>query len=155
MVGILKSAQEPKVPNDFFDLGRHVAVEERSETEGTVMEDRKDTDSDDSEPSLQLTKAVVCSQEEALPEGFFDDPLLDAKVRNKTHELDFVSIWNSNGLLYLFHIMILIIFKCQVMRKHGSFLPLGAYHQAIALPLLVNLSVACYVHIYLLIVINF
>jgi hypothetical protein len=82
MVGILKNAPEPKVPKDFFDLGIHVAVEERNETEGTMMEDGKDTDSDDSEPSPQPTKTVACSQEEALPEGFFDDPLLDAKVRN-------------------------------------------------------------------------
>jgi hypothetical protein len=34
------------------------------------------------------------------------------------------------------------------MRKHRSFLPLGAYHQAVALPLLVNLSVVEYVRIY-------
>jgi hypothetical protein len=34
------------------------------------------------------------------------------------------------------------------MRKHRSFLPLEACHQADALPLVVNLSVVEYVHIY-------
>jgi hypothetical protein len=74
MVRILKNAPKPKMPKDFFDLGRHVAVEERNKTEGTMMEDEKDTDSDDSEPSPQPTKTVTCSQEEALPEGFLMTP---------------------------------------------------------------------------------
>jgi hypothetical protein len=82
MVGILKNAPEPKVPKDFFDSESHVAVEEVNQTEDATMEDAKDADSDDSEPSPQPVKTVVSSHEEALPEGFFDDPLLDAKVRN-------------------------------------------------------------------------
>lgn len=82
MVGILKNAPEPEVPKDDIDLRSRVAVEERNDTEDVVMEDGKDTDSDDSEPLPQPTKTVVSNQEEALPEGFFDDPLLDAKVRN-------------------------------------------------------------------------
>jgi hypothetical protein len=46
----------------------------------TVMEDEVLADKKDSEPPQQPTKAVPSCQEEALPEGFFDDPLLDAKV---------------------------------------------------------------------------
>jgi hypothetical protein len=82
MVGILKNAPEPKAPNDFFDLGNLGAVEEINQNEDTVMEVGEDGDSDDSEPSPETTKTVPSSQEDTLPEGFFDDPLLDAKVRN-------------------------------------------------------------------------
>jgi hypothetical protein len=81
MVGILKNAPEPKVPRDFFDLGNHATVEEVNRTQKAVMEDEVVEDNKDSEPSRQSTKTVASCQEEALPEGFFDDPLLDAKVR--------------------------------------------------------------------------
>lgn len=85
MAGILKNAPEPKVPEDFFDLGNCAAVEEIKRNEDTLMEDGEDSD-DDSEPPPETTKTVASSQEEVLPEGFFDDPLLDAKVRNNgTH----------------------------------------------------------------------
>jgi hypothetical protein len=90
MVGILKNASEPKVPKDFFNLGSDVAVEERNETEGTVKEDAEDTESEDAESSPPPTKTVASSQEEALPEGFFDDPLLDAKVRNTVKLLSWI-----------------------------------------------------------------
>jgi hypothetical protein len=82
MAGILKNAPEPKVPEDFFDLGNHAATQEINQNEDTLMEDGEDTDDDDSEPSPETTKTVASSQEEVLPEGFFDDPLLDAKVSN-------------------------------------------------------------------------
>jgi hypothetical protein len=81
MVGILKNAPEPKVPEDFFDLGNRPAVKEINGNEDTAMEDGEDS-GDDSKPSPDTTKTAASSQEEVLPEGFFDDPLLDAKVRN-------------------------------------------------------------------------
>jgi hypothetical protein len=94
MVGILKNAPEPKVPRDFFDLGNHEAVEEMNQTQDTVMDDEVVADSKDSESSCQPTKTVASCQEETLPEGFFDDPLLDAKVR---HTLSY-KYQNSNAL---------------------------------------------------------
>jgi hypothetical protein len=80
LAGILKNAPEPKVPEDFFDLGNRAAVKEINRNEDTLMEDGEDSD-DDSEPPPETTKTVASNQEEVLPEGFFDDPLLDAKVR--------------------------------------------------------------------------
>jgi hypothetical protein len=86
IVGILKNAPEPQVPEDFFDLGNCAAVKEINGNEDTVMEDEEDEkdadDDDDSKSSPDTTKTVASSQEEVLPEGFFDDPLLDAKVSN-------------------------------------------------------------------------
>jgi hypothetical protein len=79
MVGILKNAPELKVPRDFFDLGNDAAVQEVNQIEKTVMDDEV-ADNKDSEPPHQPIKTVASHQEEALPEGFFDDPLLDAKV---------------------------------------------------------------------------
>jgi hypothetical protein len=81
IVGILKNAPEPQVPEEFFDLGNRTAVKEINGNEDTVMEDGEDAD-EDSEPSPDTTKTVASGQEDVLPEGFFDDPLLDAKVRN-------------------------------------------------------------------------
>jgi hypothetical protein len=94
MVGILKNSPEPKVPRDFFDLGNHAAVEEMNQTQNTVMEDEVVADNKDSEPSCQPIKTVASFQEEALPEGFFDDPLLDAKVRHTVliHEQSLTNI---------------------------------------------------------------
>jgi hypothetical protein len=80
MVGILKNAPELKVPNDFFDLGNDAAVQEMNQLQKTGMEDEDVADNKDSEPPHQPTKTLPSSQEDSLPEGFFDDPLLDAKV---------------------------------------------------------------------------
>jgi hypothetical protein len=80
MVGILKNAPELKVPKDFFDLGNDATVQEMNQMQKTVKEDEVVADNKDSEPPHQPTKTVPLCQEEALPEGFFDDPLLDAKV---------------------------------------------------------------------------
>jgi len=79
MVGILKNAPELKVPKDFFDLGNDATAQEMNHIQKTVVEDEVVPDND-SEPLHQPTKTVPLCQEEALPEGFFDDPLLDAKV---------------------------------------------------------------------------
>jgi hypothetical protein len=62
-------------------LANCAPVEEINQKEDTLMEDGEDVD-DDSEPPHETTKTVASSQGEVLPEGFFDDPLLDAKVRN-------------------------------------------------------------------------
>jgi len=80
MVGILKNAPELKVPKDLFDLGNDVTVQEMNQMQNPVKEDEVVADNKDSEPPHQPTKTVPLCQEEALPEGFFDDPLLDAKV---------------------------------------------------------------------------
>jgi hypothetical protein len=82
MIGILKNAPEPKVAEDFFSLGNSAAVKDNNGSYDTVMEDGEDADNVDSEPPPGTTKTVASNQEEVLPEGFFDDPLLDAKVRN-------------------------------------------------------------------------
>lgn len=93
--GILKNSPEPKVPRDFFDLGNHAAVEEMNQTQNTVMEDEVVADNKDSEPSCQPIKTVASFQEEALPEGFFDDPLLDAKARNVEYKDPIEEEWEK------------------------------------------------------------
>jgi hypothetical protein len=80
MVGILKNAPELKVPKDFFDLGNDAAVQETNQLQKTEMEDEDVVGNKDSELPHQPTKTVPSCQEEALPEGFFDDPLQDAKA---------------------------------------------------------------------------
>ncbi|XP_069686735.1 zinc finger protein 830 [Periplaneta americana] len=97
--GILKNAPPAKVPDDFFDSGNHVAIKEISQHEIVEPEDTKNTntDSDDSAPSppSQIPKTVVSSQEETLPEGFFDDPLLDAKARNVEYKDPIEEEWEK------------------------------------------------------------
>ncbi|XP_023722543.1 zinc finger protein 830 [Cryptotermes secundus] len=93
--GILKNAPQPKVPEDFFDLGNHATVEEVNRNEDTVMEDGEYPSDDDSEPPPETTKTVASSQEEVLPEGFFDDPLLDAKARNVEYKDPIEEEWEK------------------------------------------------------------
>lgn len=93
--GILKNAPEPKVPEDFFDLGNCAATQEINSNEDALMEDGEDADDDDSEPSPETTKTVASSQEDVLPEGFFDDPLLDAKARNVEYKDPIEEEWEK------------------------------------------------------------
>jgi len=92
--GILKNAPELKVPKDFFDLGNDATAQEMDQMQKTVMEDEVVADND-SEPPHQPTKTVPLCQEEALPEGFFDDPLLDAKARNVEYKDPIEEEWEK------------------------------------------------------------
>ncbi|PNF28637.1 hypothetical protein B7P43_G08707 [Cryptotermes secundus] len=92
--GILKNAPQPKMPEDLFDLENH-AIVEVNRNEETVMEDGEDPSDDDSEPPPETTKTVASNQEEVLPEGFFDDPLLDAKARNVEYKDPIEGEWEK------------------------------------------------------------
>lgn len=69
--GILKNGTESNIPNDFFD-------DTRIKTETIVVKEEKNEDSEKNNNDDQ--KMQVDHQEDPLPEGFFDDPVMDAKV---------------------------------------------------------------------------
>ena len=72
------------MPVDFFDLGtKSNLVETENKVSDEEKEDSKPEESinESEEAPAQSAKVPVTTQEDALPEGFFDDPLLDAKVR--------------------------------------------------------------------------
>ncbi|CAB1326375.1 unnamed protein product [Coregonus sp. 'balchen'] len=69
--GVLKGAPAPGLPADFFDNSTIPAVPAASHS-GSILKP------DETEKSVEKKENTP----EALPEGFFDDPVRDAKVRN-------------------------------------------------------------------------
>lgn len=77
--GILKnSSNTDKVPDDFFDAPKKLtfSIETKSDISNTKIENFN------SKNSKQETDIKESPTAEVLPEGFFDDPKLDAKARN-------------------------------------------------------------------------
>lgn len=97
--GILKNNQEPKVPIDFFDLEtKSNAVEAESKVnniEKTDDSESADSDDESEEVVAQPGKLPATTHEETLPEGFFDDPLLDAKARNVEYKDPIEEEWEK------------------------------------------------------------
>ena len=69
--GVQKGTPAPGLPADFFDNGTIPAVPAASHS-GSILKP------DETEKSVEKKENTP----EALPEGFFDDPVRDAKVRN-------------------------------------------------------------------------
>uniref|UniRef100_A0A1B6EC79 ZNF380 coiled-coil domain-containing protein n=1 Tax=Clastoptera arizonana TaxID=38151 RepID=A0A1B6EC79_9HEMI len=76
---ILKNGPKPELPEGFFDSKDKMDTEVRNDLETTTEAlhnaQIKET------PDVQQEGDLV-EQSELLPEGFFDDPVLDAKARN-------------------------------------------------------------------------
>ncbi|XP_029581279.1 zinc finger protein 830-like [Salmo trutta] len=69
-LGVQKGEPDPGLPSDFFDNSTIPAVPPASHS-GSILKP------DETEKSVEKGNTP-----EALPEGFFDDPVRDAKVRN-------------------------------------------------------------------------
>lgn len=79
---ILKNAPQPRLPDGFFDSQNKTSVvaqtavsneTEPMEEEETEKDVESEEDKDASQPEVK---------DNPLPEGFFDDPVMDAKARN-------------------------------------------------------------------------
>ncbi|XP_063994229.1 zinc finger protein 830 isoform X1 [Diachasmimorpha longicaudata] len=96
--GILKNSETSVLPPDFFDnrqgLTRVPVPSGPEMTEESVTErswsDRSSRVSDRDE-----VKELESSNSAVLPEGFFDDPILDAKVRNVEYKDPIEEEWDK------------------------------------------------------------
>uniref|UniRef100_A0A182KG26 ZNF380 coiled-coil domain-containing protein n=1 Tax=Anopheles christyi TaxID=43041 RepID=A0A182KG26_9DIPT len=97
--GILKTSTQPEVtqnalPNDFFDSTSpnaasassfirkelvNIKLPEKNREQKAELMDVDHTGTD-------VSRAAIETDEEKLPEGFFDDPKMDAKARNQEYK---------------------------------------------------------------------
>uniref|UniRef100_A0A182IQX6 Zinc finger protein 830 n=1 Tax=Anopheles atroparvus TaxID=41427 RepID=A0A182IQX6_ANOAO len=96
--GILKnsqnaSAQSGTLPNDFFDDSRKVDGEIASSIRKELVNIRRPekhlehrVETMEQDPAGMDVATALPLDEEKLPEGFFDDPKMDAKARNQEYK---------------------------------------------------------------------
>ncbi|XP_053597476.1 zinc finger protein 830 [Microplitis demolitor] len=85
--GILKNSipvkTTPALPADFFDSpGNGTAAAEIKNSEKAAVNISNDQPAESASVEAEQVQEAESSNSAALPEGFFDDPVLDAKVRN-------------------------------------------------------------------------
>ncbi|XP_011305930.1 zinc finger protein 830 [Fopius arisanus] len=90
--GILRNPQtSPALPPDFFDnpngTSRNNLPTVTKQTEELVIKSSKEENKD--------LKDAESTNSTALPEGFFDDPILDAKVRNVEYKDPIEEEWDK------------------------------------------------------------
>lgn len=105
--GILKNSSQPVVqaksslPADFFDdnskqvngVSALTQKLESKESDSVVnAADTQHAEEEEKEKKKEKEKEKVKDTNLALPEGFFDDPIMDAKVRLRKNKLGFMSL---------------------------------------------------------------
>lgn len=108
--GILKNNSQPimqtktSLPPDFFD-------NDSKQVNGGPSSEIQKLENKDSIPSTTDIQSMEVEEEKEkekikdtnisiLPEGFFDDPVMDAKVRIKCYKVDEVKIYYNLGRLF-------------------------------------------------------
>ncbi|XP_015121910.1 zinc finger protein 830 [Diachasma alloeum] len=98
--GILKSFETSSaLPPDFFDnpngVTKATVVSVTKQTEELVIKASRSVGSARGSDEPKEVKEPETSNSAALPEGFFDDPILDAKVRNVEYKDPIEEEWDK------------------------------------------------------------
>lgn len=79
---ILKNAPQPRLPDGFFDSQNKTSIVAQT----AVSNETEPMEEEETEKDVESEEEKDASQPEVkdnpLPEGFFDDPVMDAKARN-------------------------------------------------------------------------
>ncbi|KAH0568838.1 hypothetical protein KQX54_021534 [Cotesia glomerata] len=98
--GILKNSGNAKIPSalpaDFFDApaGREVASPAVKNSEKAVVNISNNKTAESTTVEAEQVQEAESTNSAALPEGFFDDPILDAKVRNVEYKNPVEEEWD-------------------------------------------------------------
>ncbi|XP_066994904.2 zinc finger protein 830 [Anabrus simplex] len=110
--GILKNAPPSKVPSDFFDSSDSISLNSNgpvtasdvnalqklaaeNDDSGGESEEEEESIAEKTPPTTDIKSLKPQNVDEVLPEGFFDDPMLDAKARNVEYKDPIEEEWEK------------------------------------------------------------